>query len=102
MSVTVTQVLDAIDSALGVIQTVASTPGISTLPYVNIVLSSVQALKAAETAGRNIAPYIEAIADTFTGGVPTQDQIDALDVKIKELDAVVDAPLPPKEDGEPE
>lgn len=102
MSVTVTQVLDAIDSALGVIQTVASTPGINTLPYVNIVLSSVQALKAAETAGRNIAPYIEAIAYTFTGGVPTQDQIDALDVKIKELDAAVDAPLPPKEDGEPE
>lgn len=102
MSVALNQVLDAVDKALGVIQEVASTPGINSLPYVNIILSSVQAIKAAESAGRDIAPYIEAIADTFTGGVPTQDQIAALDVKIAELDAIVDAPLPPAEPGEPE
>lgn len=102
MTVSISQILSAVDTALGVIQQVASTPGLNSLPYVDIVLSSVRALKAAETAGRNIAPYITAIADTFTGGIPTAEQIASLDAKIQELDAAVDAPLPPVEPGEPE
>lgn len=102
MLVSLNQVLDAVDKALSVVQQVASTPGINSLPYVNVILSSVQALKAAESAGRNIAPYITAIADTFSGGVPTEQQINDLDAKIKELDAAVDAPLPATEAGEPE
>jgi len=49
-----------------------------------------------------VLPYVTAIKDTFSGGVPTQAQLNDLDVKIMELEAMVDAPLPPKEDGEPD
>lgn len=102
MTVSISQILSVMDTAFGVIQKVASTPGLNSMPYVDVILSSVRALKAAETAGRNIAPYISAIADTFTGGIPTAEQIAALDAKIQELDAAVDAPLPPVEPSEPE
>lgn len=102
MSVSLNQVLDTLDTALGVIQSVLETPGINAIPYVDVVSSWVRAVKAAETAGRNIEPYITAISDTFTNGPPTQEQIDALNAKIIELDALVDAPLPPAEAGEPE
>lgn len=102
MSTSLNQVLDAVDMALGVIKTVADTPGVNLLPYAAVVSSSVSAIKAAETAGRNIAPYVMALSDTFSGGVPTLEQIAALDAKIIELDALVEAPLPPKEENEPD
>ncbi len=102
MTVTVTQVLDAINSGLGVIKQVASTPGLNVLPYVSTVASAAGALQAAVAAGRDIAPYITAISGTFSGATPTPDDLAALDAKIAELDAQVDAPLPPAEPGEPE
>lgn len=95
-----TQVLSAIDGAMTVIKTVAETPGVNMIPYAATVSSAISALQAAESAGRDIAPFVKAISDTFSGGVPTQNQLDALDVKITELEVLVDAPLPPKEDGE--
>lgn len=96
------QVLDAVNTALGVIKTVAETPGVNMIPYATTISSAISALQAAYLAGQNITPYIVAIKDTFTGGVPTQDKLDALDAKIAELEAKADAPLPPKEDGEPD
>lgn len=101
MSVTLNQVLDAINAGLGVIKQVASTPGLNVLPYVSTIASAAGALQAAEAAGRDIAPYITAISGTFSGTQPTADDLAALDAKIAELDAQVDAPLPVAEPGEP-
>lgn len=102
MTVNINQVLDAINSGLSVIQTVASTPGVNVLPYAATVASAAAALQAAENAGRNIEPYITAIVGTFSGTIPTPEDLAVLDAKIIELDAQVDAPLPPAEPGEPE
>lgn len=101
MSLTLNQVLDAVSAGLGVIKQVASTPGLNVLPYVSTIISAASALQAAEAAGRDIAPYISAISGTFSGNVPTADDLTALDAQIALLDAQVDAPLPPAEPGEP-
>lgn len=96
-------VLDAIDTAMGVVKTVADLPGVNLVPYVSTISSAIGALHAAYTVGQNIMPYVDAIKDTFSGdGPPSQDKLDALDAKIAELEAKVQAPLPPKEDGEPD
>lgn len=97
----VSQVLDAVSAALTVIKTVSQTPGVNVLPYATTVSAAVGAIQAAISAGKDIAPYVTAISDTFTGTVPTQAQLDALDAKIAELESLVDAPLPPQENGEP-
>lgn len=98
---TLTQVLDTVDNVLGVLQSVANTPGVNIIPYVATASSAIGALRTAYSVGKNIVPYVTAIKDTFTGdGIPTQAQLDALDAKIAELEAQVDAPLPPKEEGE--
>jgi hypothetical protein len=96
------KVLDAVSSALTVIKTVADTPGINIIPYAATISSAIAALQTAYTVGKNITPYIVAIKDTFTGGVPTEAELAALDAKIADLEAKADAPLPPKEDGEPD
>lgn len=96
------QILEAVNLALGVVKTVAETPGVNVLPYATTVSAAVTALQAAFTAGKNITPYIEAIKDTFGGGVPSEEKRAALDARIAELEAAADAPLPPKEEGEPD
>jgi len=102
MSQSLAQVLDAVNSAMTVLRTIANTPGVNALPYVSTISAALGALQAAANAGRNIAPYVVAISNTFTGVVPTEEQLVALDAKILELDAAVDAPLPNKEEGEPD
>lgn len=97
-----TQILDAVDTALGVVKTLAETPGMNLLPYAKTISSAIGAVKAGVAAGKNVMPYVEAIKDTFEGGVPTQQQLDALDARIAELEAELDAPLPAAEPGEPE
>jgi hypothetical protein len=96
------QVLDAIDTALNVIKTVANTPGVNVLPYAALVSSAVSAIQLGIGAGRNVLPYVEALKNTFSGGVPTQADMDALDAKIKELEAQVQAAPPPADEGEPD
>lgn len=96
------QLVDAFNSVANVIKTVAETPGVNMIPYASTVASAVGALQAAVTAGVDILPYVEAIKDTFDGGTPTQEQLDTLNAKIAELEARLHAPLPPREDGEPE
>lgn len=92
--------LDAINLALGVVKTVASTPGVNLLPYASTVAAAVGAMQTAVAAGVSIMPYVTAITDTFSGGTPTEQELAALDAKIAELEAKVQEPLPPKEDGE--
>lgn len=96
------QALSVISNALSVISAAGSTPGINLIPYVSTVAAAAGALNAALNAGVKIAPYVEAIKDTFAGGLPTEEKRTALDAKISELEAQLDAPLPPKEDGEPD
>lgn len=96
------QLVETFNSVASVIKTVADTPGVNMIPYATTVSSAIGALQTAVNAGVNILPYVIAIKGTFDGGVPTQAQLDALDAEIARLEALVDAPLPPKEDGEPE
>lgn len=93
-------VLDAVGTALGVIKTLADTPGVNLIPFVNTVSSAVSVAQLAIGQGQNIASLITSLKDTFSGGVPTQDQLDALDARIAAARAKLHAPLPPKEDGE--
>jgi len=94
-------ILEAMDKAMGVIKTIADTPGVSLIPYVSTLSGVIGTVHAAYTAGKNIEPYIQAISDTFTNpGVPSEADMAALDAKIASLEAQIDAPLPPKEGGE--
>jgi len=101
-STTLQDVLAAVDTALGVIKNVASLPGVNLLPYASIVSSAITAIQAAEKLGVNIYPYVVALKDTFSGGVPTQADMDALDAKIALLNAEIDAALPDPDPGEPD
>lgn len=92
--------LSVITNALGVIKTAASAPGINLLPYVGTVATAAGALQTAIQTGIDVAPYITAISTTFSSGLPSDADRAALDAKIAELEAKVDAPLPAKEDGE--
>lgn len=99
----INSILGAVNNVLGVLNTVAATPDIDFIPYVSTAKAALSALTAAVHAGQNIAPYVAAIAKTFKAdSVPTQADLDALDAKIADLEAKVDAPLPPREAGEPD
>ena len=95
-------ILDAINSALSVVKSVADTPGINLIPYVSTVSSIIGALQTAEELGKDIMPYITALKDSIGGAVTTQAEVDALDAQIAALRARVEADLPPIEPGEPE
>lgn len=98
------QILTTVNGVLTVLKTVADTPGVNMIPYAAVASTAITALQAALNAGRNIAPYVQAIAGTFGDGskVPTEEEIQALDLKIAELESEVQAPLPPAEEGEPD
>lgn len=93
---------DVIQQALSVVAAAGSIPGVNLIPYVGTITAAAGALQAGINAGKNVAPYVEAIQETFKGGLPSASKLSALDARIKELEARVDAPLPPKEEGEPD
>lgn len=93
-------VLDAVGTALGVIKSLADTPGVNLLPYVNTVSSVIGVAQIALGQGKNIANLVADLKETFDGGVPTPEQIAALDARIAAARAKLHAPLPPKEEGE--
>lgn len=96
------QILETVDTVMTTIKSIADTPGLSLIPYVSTASSVIGAVHTAYTAGKNIEPYLTALKDTFSGGQPSQADLDALDAKIAELEGKVQEPLPPKEDGEPD
>lgn len=99
---TVQDVLGTVNGVLNTLKEIASLPGVNMIPYVSTVSGAISALQAAAAIGVNIAPYLTALKDTFSGGVPTQAEMDALDAKISSLEALVDAPLPDKDPDEPD
>lgn len=96
------QAFEAINQVLGVIATAGTTPGVNLIPYVSSVATAASALQAGLKAAVNVAPYVLAIKDTFANGLPSEAERKALDARIAELEAKVDAPLPPREDDEPD
>lgn len=95
-------ILDAFNSAAGVIKMVAEAPGINMIPYANTISGAISAIQFAYKAGTNISEYVSALKNTFSNGIPSQDQLTALDNKIAALRAELHAPLPPLEEGEPD
>jgi hypothetical protein len=96
-----TKVLSTVNSVLSVIKQAADSPGVNLIPYVSTASSAIGALQAAYAAEQSIEPYVAAIANTFSGrALPSQTELEALDRRIEELEAKVDAPLPPTEAGE--
>lgn len=93
-------ILSAVGTALGVIKSLADTPGVNLIPYVSTVSSAISVAQLALSQGQNIATLVSDLESTFSGGVPTQDQLDTLDTRIAAARAKLHAPLPPKEDGE--
>lgn len=96
-------VLGAVNQTLGVLSMVAKIPGVSMIPYVSTAAGAIDLIQFAIGKGVDVAEHVTALTDTFKPGmVPTQAQLDALDAKIAALRAAIHAPLPPKEEGEPE
>jgi len=97
-----TQVLAGIDQALSVVKTIADTPGINMLPYVNTISGVIGAIQFAEQAGQDVLPYIQKLQATFSGNVPTEADLASLMADIQAMSAQIQRPLPPADPGEPE
>jgi D-serine deaminase-like pyridoxal phosphate-dependent protein len=94
-------VLDAVGTALGVIKSLADAPGVNLLPYVKTVSSVIDVAQIAIGQGKSIANLIADLKVTFDGGIPTPEQLAALDARIAAARAKLHAPLPEPEEGEP-
>lgn len=93
---------EVINKALAVVAGAGDIPGVNLIPYVGVISSAAKAIQMGVNVGVKVAPYISAINDTFANGLPTPEKLAALDVKINELHALVQAELPPREEDEPE
>jgi hypothetical protein len=93
---------EVVNQALSAIASAGDIPGVNLIPYVSVISSAAKAIQAGVNAGVKVAPYVEAIRETFAGGLPTPEKIAALDAKIKELEGIVYADLPEPDEGEPE
>lgn len=103
MAVNVKDILSTMDTVLSNVKAMADIPGVNLIPYVSTISSAIGMIHSAYQAGIAVEPYIKKLQSTFSGdGVPSQAEMDELDAKIAELEAKVDAPLPQKEEGEPD
>ncbi len=93
---------EAISTALTVVAGANDIPGVNLIPYVGTIANAAKAIQTGLSLGIKVAPYIEAVHDTFSNGLPSLEKVAALDARIDELRAIVNAPLPPPEDDEPE
>lgn len=91
---------EVVNTALSAIAGAGDIPGVNLVPYVGVVASAAKAIQAGVNIGIKVEPYIEAMAISFKDGLPSQEKLAALDIKIKELEALAYADLPPTEDGE--
>lgn len=96
------QAFGAIHTALSVINSVGNKPGINLIPYVSTIANAAGTIQTAMDMGLKVEPYVSAVVDTFRSGLPSTSQLASLDARIAELHAAIQAPVPAKEDGEPE
>lgn len=92
---------EVISNALGVVSAADKTP-LVLIPYMGTIAAAAGAINAGLQAGIKVAPYVEAIKETFANGLPTEERRMALDARIAELRAEIHATMPPREEGEPE
>jgi hypothetical protein len=92
--------LDAVGTALGTIKAATDLPVVNLIPYVSTVSSVIDVAQLALSQGKNIANLVTDLKDTFSGGLPTDAQLAALDARIATARAKLHAPLPEKEEGE--
>lgn len=93
---------EVVTYALDVVHSAGDIPGVNLLPYVSTIANAAGTISAGMKVGAKVAPYVDAIQETFKNGLPTEEKRAALDAKIAELRAIVHAPLPPKEEDEPD
>lgn len=93
-------ILDAVGTALGAIKSATDLPGVSLIPYVSTVSSVIGVAQLALSQGQNIAHLVTDLKNTFSGGLPTENDLAALDARIAAARTKLHAPLPPKEEGE--
>lgn len=101
-STQLSSLLDAIQIGLGVIERVGSIPGASVIPYVSTLTSAADLAGEVIALGRDASKNIHAIKDTFSKPDVAPEDMAALDASIAQWRAALHAPLPPKEDGEPD
>lgn len=97
----ISKLLEGIDAALGVVKQVSEIPGADLIPYVGTIKTVIAAVQTGIKLGKDVAPVVEDFIETFSGKVPTAEELAALDARIADRQAKLHAELPPKEDGEP-
>lgn len=95
-------VLDAAETALGVIESAGNIPGVDLIPYVGTVLKFVGYAKKGIEVGKAIAPDVADFVDTFSGGLPSPEKRAALDARIASNHAKIQGFTPVAEAGEEE
>lgn len=95
-------VLDAAETALGVIADAGNIPGVDLIPYVGTVLKFVGYAKKAIEVGKVIAPDVADFVSTFSNGLPSEEKRAALDARIASNHAKIQGFTPVPEKGEEE
>lgn len=72
------------------------------IPYASTVSSAIGLLQTGIELGKDIIPNAEKFINTFSKPTVSLDDMAALDADIAAERATLHAPLPPKEDGEPD
>lgn len=85
------------------VKLIADLPGVNALPYAATVSSAISLVLAAYETGKDVEKYVDKLRKTFSGdGAPTAAEMAELEAEIEALTREVMAPLPPREEGEPE
>lgn len=95
-------VLNAVETALGVIADAGNIPGVELIPYVGTVLKFVSYAKKGIELGKVIAPDVADFVATFSHGLPSEEQRAALDARIASNHAKIQGFTPVAEKGEEE
>lgn len=98
----ISKLLEGIDTALGVVKQVSEIPGADLIPYVSTIKSVLGAVQAGIKLGKDVAPDVEDFVETFSGKVPTPEELAALDARIADRQAKLHSPAPEREGDEPE
>ncbi len=94
--------LDAFGNVASAIKTAAELPGVNLIPYASTVAGAISTIQAAVNLGVDVSQNIIALKNTFSDGLPSEEDLAALNADITALRARIHAALPDPEEGEPE